>query len=375
MPQRIWLAGCLCLAAAGAQAAGFDPRMVASSAQWYVHVDVDAAHASPVAQKIRTQMLEQDRVKQHLQELQDKFHFDPSQDLHAVTAYGDLKHPHHGVTVIRADFERDIVVSRLKDKRDFKTTAHGDHQIYSWSERRHGRHHRGADGGRDHVAAGKDDGGKEQDGHKHPSEHSGHTIALSMIKGQLAVMAHSVEAVEAALDVIDGKSAALSPLAVDATSGAIVQAKVAGLSEAGLPFKSPVLAQCERLSISLSDLDGQMSASAQLGTKSAETAGQIDAILEGFRALAQLRHGSQAEVKQALDELNVDASGSTVSLRWELSDDDVLKLRDKVHELRKQVREHHADHGHHHGTHRNRSGGDSKSETRPDSSEKPKESK
>ena len=55
-------------------------------------------------------------------------------------------------------------------------------------------------------------------------------------------------------------------------------------------------------------------------------------------ALAQLRHGSQAEIKVALDQLSVDSAASTVSIRWELSDEAVLQLGEKLHELRQQAR-------------------------------------
>jgi hypothetical protein len=352
------LGACALTGARSAESAPLDPHVVAADAAWYVHVDVDAARNSPVARKLHEQMLTHEGAKRHLRHMQEMFHFNPTRDLHSITRYGSKFEPHSGVLVLKADVDQSFVLGKLKEKRSFKSTAHGDHELLSWaighSHHGHGHGHRHHDARHDdwrnnsrHRGEGRHadsrDGERRGDGRGRDGDKRSKAdrITISFVKDGLVIVGHSEEAVKAGLDVVDAKSSSLSPQAVDTANGAMLQVLATGLSDAKLPFKvrSPLLAQTDRMSLSLSDADGKLNAHLILGAKSAEVASQVEAVVAGFRALAQLRHSKDEDVKGLLENLKTSTKDSAVDITWAVSDEQALKMHDKIHAMRKHSRE------------------------------------
>ena len=82
---------------------------VADNAQWVVHVDVDALHASTLAEKARKKVLEMHvDAQSHMDRLREKIGMDPGKDLHGLTAYGKEHGKPAGVLIVQAKFDQKL---------------------------------------------------------------------------------------------------------------------------------------------------------------------------------------------------------------------------------------------------------------------------
>ena len=201
---------------------------------------------------------------------------------------------------------------KLKKKQpDHKMVSHNKHKIYLWAEKKRG---------------------KERT--VHACFHGKRAVVFSQDLTQLM----------GALDVLDRKSKSLSrksALAASPTSGTVFLAKAVDLGKMKTPFRSPLVKQVKSLAITAGEKSGNIFWRGQLVVKSPETAGQIKAIVDGFRALIQLRHGSDEDAKKLIDGFKVSAKKGTVTVEMKASSKDVLKMIEKAkkkHQDRKKDR-------------------------------------
>jgi len=281
-----------------------DRRQVSADAKWLAHIDFDAAKAAKVAQRIHDDWLTHDRAKETLRKIRETIGVDLLEDLRSISFYGDRFVPASGVAIIRAKVDRQRLLGYLNKEPTHKLSSHGDHQLHTWTQAK---------------------GRKDE-----------HTVTGCFHQPNVVLLGRDADEVRAALDVLDGKSPNLpgsgSLLDVDVPAGTVFEARVAGLAEQAkrtdreIPFLSPIVRQSVLLSVALGEQEDQVFAQTQLVTKSAEAAGKIRDILEGFYAAAELQHEGDPHATRILKALKLTTSGQTVTVEWRMPGDEVLGL-------------------------------------------------
>jgi len=313
--MRVWGLASLVVAmglVASAKAAPLDVKQVPAGATWVVHVDVDAIRASTVVQKAYAQCREKhkDAVEKALAKVREHAGLDLEKDLHGITLFGPKLGEHKGAMIVWATVDQKVISERVKKAPDFKVTAYGPYQVASWT-------HKGKMG--QHPAAG------------------------AFWKSEATVLSDSPECVQLALDVLDGKKPALEAkgLLAHPPAGATVVAHATGIADAKLPAKCPVPKQIESVGLVMGESEGQSFLRVRVVTKTPEVAGQIKAIVEGGKALAQLRHLGDAAATKIIDQLKVSVSDKTVTVGFKAPAADVW---DHIQKVIKEIK---AMHGHH----------------------------
>ena len=161
-------------------------KQVAADAKWVMHVDVDALWASAVVQKAYRKGLEMHPdAEKKMDMVCGMVGMDPRKDLHGVTVYGKDTNKEHGVMIVHANVNQTLLLAMVAKAPDHKATSYGSYELHSWTHK----------------------GWKKES----------HAVTGVFYKPNIMVFAGCDEAVKAALDVLDGKSAGItgkeSPLA------------------------------------------------------------------------------------------------------------------------------------------------------------------
>jgi hypothetical protein len=296
--MRIWavsVAVVLGFAATVAKAEPLDFKEVSAQAKWVAHIDVDAMRASTVVEKAYYKVTEtfQDAEK-HIEAAGGRLGLDVRKDLFGLTLYGSKIGKPEGVLIVHANVDQKSVLEKAEKAPDHQVAKYGSYEVHSWTDKI--RNHQ-------------------------------HSMSGAFYKPSVIVFAPTVDLVKAALDVLDGKSPSLagtdSPLAAKIPEGTTVVARAIGLSEVKLPWKSPLVTQCDTFNLVMGERQGESFAEAKLATKSAETAEQIKTIVEGARAMAELQHGNDPESLKMVKRLKVRLAGKTVSVDFRAPADEV----------------------------------------------------
>jgi hypothetical protein len=297
--RRVMMAlGIVLVGAAGAVAGPLDGKSVSAQAQWVVHLDADAVHNSTLGQKLYDLAVERDRsIPQKMADALAQFKFDLRKDLHGITVYGPKVGSREAVVLVYADVDRAVLEERVKQAQDYKAGRHGAHELHSFKAPRENRTVSGA------------------------------------ILPNVVVLAEGEQALGAALDVLDGKSSALakgSPLGAETPAGALLVFRAAGISEAELPFKSPLVQQSESIEVAIGEYQGKAFVEAAVRTKTPEAAQQLRGVLEGLRAAAMLSKEPDPEAKRLMDAIKIDASDKKFSIEVRMPVDETLDLAKKA---------------------------------------------
>ncbi len=216
----------LALFAAVGHATPLDTKNVAADAKWVVHVDVDAIRDSYVVQKaFKTCPVLKDQAGTHFDMIRDKIGIDLRKDLHGITLSGPDTDRTHAVLIVFSTVNQQLLLDKAEHATDHKVSRHGDIDIHSWTEKR---------GGKSHTAAG------------------------AFYKPDVLVFAASVEGVDAAIDVLDGKSPGItdakSPLGGPPPPGATLVVRSSAIPAAP---KIAILKQVESFRIALGEAAGK----------------------------------------------------------------------------------------------------------------------
>jgi hypothetical protein len=283
-----------------------DGNQVAADARWVVHIDLDAVKTATLAEKAQKRWLSNESVRQQLAAVKMLTGVDPAKDLHGVTFYGTRLAQDTGVVIVHANFDANRLLGIVRGKPGYDATNYDSHALHAWTER-------------------KDTPGE-------------HRVTGCILGPELLIVGRDAAEVRAALDVLGGKSAVLaasdSPLAGEVPEGAVVVASVTGLTEAQVPFKSPIINQSELFWVALGERDGEVFGQLKFVAKSDEVAKQIEDIARGLRAMALLQHGSDDEAKRIIERLTVTMSQRTVQVEWRGAAEGVWKLIEQ--ELKQQ---------------------------------------
>ena len=275
-----------------------DRRQVAADAKWLLHVDFDAVRSADAAGKILDHWLGRESVQRSLRKVRETFGADLAKDLHSVTFYSNRFSHRHGTVIVRVKADQPRLRGYFKKLPDFRTSSHRGHKLFAWTQNKGGRRER--------------------------------SVAGCFYRAEMMVFGQDSAEVNAALDVLDGKSKSLagsgSRLATSVPPGTILRAGATGLAEAELPFKSPIIRRCNLLDVTVGEHGGEVFGRARLVAKSAEVAGELQTVIKGLHALAKLKHGNNEEAMEVLRALRVTKEEQTVVVQWQGSAEKVLRL-------------------------------------------------
>jgi hypothetical protein len=305
------------LLAQNAQGAPLRAKDVAAGAKWVVHVDFDAMRDSKLGAEFREKCLAAEDAQKKLKKFQEDTGVDLTKDMHSVTLYDTRFVEHSGVAIFRAaHIDKKKLVAKLKEKHpDHSTEKHGDVSISTWTE-----------------AKGK----------KHE-----HQVSGAFFGADALLFSRDLQQLKAALDVLSGKTDALStesPLAEEAPKGTFFLVRGVGMDKDKTPFKAAVIRKSKQLSYAFGQDGNTVFAQGMLKAPSADAADKVRDVVEGFRALMQLRFGERDKKSEMLRGLKLAVAGSTIVMEWEASGDDVAKLMAEHHDKLRKWREHHKSH-------------------------------
>ena len=288
------------VSSAAVSAGPFDPSEVPASARWYAHLDLDAARAAPVAPEVYERWLRRGDAHDALQAVRAAIGTDLLEDLTGATLYGHDAEPRSGVLLVRGKLDRERVVAILAGEATHRTATYRAHVLHTWAT----NEARGADA----------------------------ELTACFARDDLVVLSRREKEVRAALDVIDGRSAALGSagsLPVAQVPGAVIQAaarRLEGISDEGVLLVSPWLRKTRVFSLSAGEDEGGVFARVRLRTDASRTAELIGEALRGLRALGRLRYEKEAGIARVVEAVSVTTSEDVVLVDWRMDSAELLAV-------------------------------------------------
>jgi hypothetical protein len=170
----VWAA---CFGSPG-RAEPIDWRQISADAKWSAHIDFDAAKAAKTAKQVYEDWLSHGPAQQGLRKIREVAGIDLIEDLRSLTFYGTRFVPQSGVVLVRAKVDRQRLLRFLERDSSHRVDSYRSHKLHTWQ-------HAGPDGDRQ-------------------------TVTGCFHQPELVVIGRNRDEVEAALDVLDGRSSSLA---------------------------------------------------------------------------------------------------------------------------------------------------------------------
>ena len=302
------------------QAAPLVLKHVPANAKWLAHVDVDALRSSTVVQKMWKKTLETHKnAETHLGMVTTFLGMDPRSDLYGMTFFGNEIGKHTGTLIVHAKLDQKRLMGMAQAVPGQSTTKYGDYEVFSFV-------------------------------HKHHN-HS-QTVAGTFFKSDWLVLSSSVEELQAALDVLEGKSGSVpegAALAGRVPPGTTVLFRIAGVAAADLPCKCAVAKKIDSFRFVTGEDNGQSFFRARTVTTDAEVANQLKAVVEGGRAVALLHCGEDQAGKKLVNPLTAKVEEKTLTVLWKAPANDVWDMIEKQVKILQEFHARHRAAHHRHG--------------------------
>ncbi|MFT5050888.1 MAG: hypothetical protein ACI8QZ_002294 [Chlamydiales bacterium] len=292
-------------------ASDLDVTHISPDATWLIHVDVEALRSTEIWKMFRESLdgdglldLGRDELEE-LREFEQRFGFNPLDDVHAVTLSGDSDLGDDPLIVVETGTALDRALSYLQRQDEYRSTRRDGLMFHGWDGDGHG------DDATFYV---------HEDGDR-----------------RVVVVGESEKTLTGAVDVLLGKVPNLSQnpdrrLFPKWSRGAFLVVDAAGILDDLARFQpASALAEMARgLSIEAGESRGEIYLTAHVTATDAEAAQKIFSVLNGARALASLA-GAQGDVPpfalQALNALDLKVNGDDVSIQFHYN------VRELVQEL------------------------------------------
>jgi len=273
---------------------GINFDQVAADSAWLVHVDLDAFRSTRMGQLVGAEIAAKN--PQRLAAVQELIGSDPTTDIRSLTLYGPDSEEKNVVSLIAGTFNRDKLTALLKLNGTYAEIPYRGRTLYSWVD---------------------DTRKKAQVG--------------AFADENLIVISPSQEALQAALDVLDGRtpplsgqSNALTGLKVPA--GAFVVAAAEGPSNLAGDSHAAILKNSSLLMFATSEEAGNLKAHLQLESDTEESALQIENFVRGMMALALLKVKDQPQLAQLVQAAQVSRSGKSLAFDFSAPSEKLFEL-------------------------------------------------
>jgi len=267
--------------------------------RWVIHLDLEAARATPVGKTFHARCLSTDAAQAKIEKIRKEIGIDPTKDLLSITAYDHQFARHQGVLLLRATkLDKEKLLAGLKKKHpDHQISEHGTTKLYTWTAHKKGKH--------------------------------AHQVTGAILGDQVLILSRNPDQVRAALDQLDGKGDSVSkdsPLAAATAEGTVLIARGIGMKGEETPFRLSVIRNADSLAISAGQTGDDVFVKVTLVTESTDVAQQYRAVAEGFQALAGLRAkegDAGAALRRVVQGLKVTTADRTITANWKAAPVDV----------------------------------------------------
>jgi hypothetical protein len=303
------LTAVLLLSAGFVSAGPIVPKDIDANAKWFGHVNCEAIRSLKLVQDLKDKCPIHQQCQAKMEELAKKLGMNPMEDVLGATLYSDRYGGQVGVVLIYVKkLDREKIVGLLNEKHpDHTTSEYGSRTLYSWMVKHHG---------------------KKID------------LTGTFASDTLVVIGAGAEQVKVALDVLDGKKpglAADAPLIKDIPKTALFASRGIDVPEDyRKTTKCPVLHNCKSASAIWSEKDGQITGSYEFVTVSEDAARNFKAIVEGLRAMGELRYSDIPAVEKVMDGLKCSVKGTAFTATLTTSTADVESAVRAVMERKKE---------------------------------------
>jgi hypothetical protein len=272
------------------------PKDIGAGAKWFGHVNFEAIRSIKLVQDMKAQCPIHQQCQAKMEKLAKKLGMNPMEDVLGATLYSDRYGGQVGVVLIYVKkLDRERIVNILREKHpNYKTSEYGSRLLYNWTDGHHG---------------------KKMD------------LTGTFASDSLIVIGADAQQVKAALDVLDGKKPGLAedaPLIKGIPSTALLSSRGIDVPE---DYRKttlcPVLHNCKAASAVWTEEAGQITGKYEFTTESEETAKNFKAIVEGLKAMGELRYSDIPAVKKVMDGLECSAKGDSFTATFSMSTADV----------------------------------------------------
>ncbi len=297
-------------AAATCAAGPLDTKNVSSKATWMIHVDLEAAHHSKLAQSIKAHSEVDD---DEFMEIAQALGINPLEDVFSVTAYGSTEDPENPILVFETIRDIKSVFDRIErvSEGEVAVTAsklHG-HDAFVLS---------GGGGDSEEIFAAVRDGSR------------GRSYVFAAPSGGL--LGHGLAVASGEAENLTDSHSRLG--GIEARKGTIVMLAATELDKIeDLKNESVAIGQAERVLFQLGEYDGEFFANASLTVADSKDARRLAQIATGGLALIQIMASGDPEMEPFTDLLagiDIDIHGDTISVSVEWDVDDLLEHMDEL---------------------------------------------
>lgn len=266
--------------------------MLPADTQWLLHFDMKEFTATTLGQFIWGD--ESGKLDQGRQKILQRLKIDLKKDIEAITVFGPGKGKQNTVVSISGTLDKDFLISLLKEKEKPIEIRHGKHTIYNWDRSEFG------------VFA----------------------------SDRLLLIGHNKDTITNVLDVLAGKAknikgSAIMSLVNEMPGDAFFKAAVENISDLAGDHSRAAILKKARMALFLAlEKNDILKLALKLTTDSAETAKNIEQIVNGFLALVKLQQQKEKQDPRLkiLESLKVSLKGNTVYLELSQPSKDFMNM-------------------------------------------------
>ncbi len=296
MKKTLFSIVALALSLATSQAAKIDKANISKDTKFVVHLDLDAFRASKIGITL-LEKIREDEGRKKLDALVEIIGFDPLTAIHGATMFGTGEED-DGIIVMKHKADNAKLLAFMKLDEHYRKTEHGKHEIHGAGDR--------GDGKRGYV---------------------------SFVNATTAVLAANRELAAEGIDLVNGKGAAkqipssLVSAGKKATNAFITAfANIESLK--GQIDDENFRQMVKQAALVMGESDGKLILSLAVDTYDADTAEQLEAMVNGLIGFARLGQEENPEIKDILKGLKVTRDKVTVSIHFAIGVDKLFELID-----------------------------------------------
>ena len=296
MKKTLFSIVALALSLATGQAATIDKANISKDTKFVVHLDLDAFRASKIGITL-LEKIREDEGRKKLDALVEIIGFDPLTAIHGATMFGTGEED-DGIIVMKHKADNAKLLAFMKLDEHYRKTEHGKHEIHGAGDR--------GDGKRGYV---------------------------SFVNATTAVLAASRELAAEGIDLVNGKGAAkqipssLVSAGKKATNAFITAfANIESLK--GQIDDENFRQMVKQAALVMGESDGKLILSLAVDTYDADTAEQLEAMVNGLIGFAKLNQDGNPEVKDILKGLKVTRKETNMSIHFSIGVDKIFEMID-----------------------------------------------
>ncbi len=284
------------LALTAGQAEKVNKTNISKDAKFVVHVDLDAVRASKIGATI-LKKVHQEVGREKLDALVEIIGFDPLTAIQGATMSGNGEED-NGILVVRHKADSNKLLAFMKLDEHYRKTEHGKHEI--------------------HGAGGRGDGERGY---------------VSFVNGTTSVLAPSRELAGRGIDLVNGKGAAeqvsprLEKISKEVKNAFLIaHADIESLKES--IDDDNVRQMLKQAAVVMGESDEKLILSLAVDAYDADSAQQMEAMVNGLIGFARLNQEENPAIKDILKGLKVTRAGVTVSIHFAIGVDKFFELID-----------------------------------------------